>query len=55
MAIRMIKDLYKYKQSPYKDKLNKKDRAAMQRAIRHYSKLTVNSLRGDYMFDRHID
>jgi hypothetical protein len=41
MAIRMIKDLYRYKQSPYFDKLNKKDRVAMQRAIRHYSKIII--------------
>ena len=43
MALRLIKDLYKYKQSPYFDKLCKQDRKQLGKAYRHWVKGLISN------------
>ena len=36
------KDLFKYKQHPYFEKPNKKERTSISRAFRHLAKIQIN-------------
>jgi len=44
MATGIKNDLYKYKQQPYFEKSNKKERILINRALRHSIKIKYNSL-----------
>lgn len=41
MSVCIKKDLFKYKQHPYFEKPNKKDRVAISRTLRHLLKIKV--------------
>ena len=43
MSVRVIKDLFKYKQSPYYEKENKDSRTKIQRVLRHSDKMLVQN------------
>ena len=44
MAVRVKRDLYRYKQYPYYEENSKKDRTAIQRVLRHYTKLYLKGV-----------